>query len=244
MNRSIFIAFDDFSRAGKYVLSSLAFNDRVASSSPKVNFESHPILSKSATLKTWSWNSHEIIHLSLDTTCVSTLWELTKDLMDWILHLENDLKDTVQSVILIGALYLPVAKSCHSPELDDIFYYQTSCKPNSGERFLQCERISSFESSWKISDPFVCRFFYLLGIEQPTQTQVHGLFAKGYRPGQYPLLEGTRDAISRLIGALTHATARYECFKIDPQVAWKHLEQDATAGWSDKSCKGEQSIYN
>nr|CCA22352.1 AlNc14C151G7536 [Albugo laibachii Nc14] len=211
--------------------------------SPNSNFDAYPHLTKSATLTTWLCNSDEVLLVSLDTNCVSSLWELTSNLLDWILQLEQDLKGTVQNVIIIGALYLPIAKSLHSSDFNDVFHYQASILDNANVP-IQCDAFNQFENVWKISDSFLCQFLYLLGIEQFTRTQVHGIFAKGYRPGQYPQLEGSRDAILRLSSALSHATARYKCIKIDPQVAWNRLEQDATAGCYDNGYKMAQSIYN
>ncbi|CAH0488484.1 unnamed protein product [Peronospora farinosa] len=183
----LFLAFDDFSRAGKHVLRFTKFNHTEALPMPQNILETVFPLDLCQFIQIYQYPDQQVAIITVHTADLEAteLWKLADALVSAMSQAN------VETLTILTALHLPYVKN---DDLD-VFYRGFNIKM---DKDVDIAALSEADPMWEIKDPWLIAFLHLIKIEQWPCT--HLLVAKGYKPGRD--LSGMYEAMDKLSRAL------------------------------------------
>ncbi|KAG7399614.1 hypothetical protein PHYBOEH_008402 [Phytophthora boehmeriae] len=191
----VFLAFDDFSLAGKHVFPFATFDGIQSQDAPQVATATLFPNKVSEFIQVKSQPDNKAAFVTVSTTSLkrNERWELADALVTAFDQ------SNVQEVTILGALHLPYAQ-----DRDLNVFYCSLNEDALGEQtqYLDLSALPTVDSKWEVKDPFLSALLHLIQVERSPRT--HLLLAKGYKPGRD--LSGTYDAVDALGKALQRFT--------------------------------------
>ncbi|KAG7389258.1 hypothetical protein PHYPSEUDO_010816 [Phytophthora pseudosyringae] len=184
----VFLAFDDFSRAGKHALHFATFDGAPALPMPQATVDAllPAELSPYVQMCQYPDNQAAIIAVNTAELPASKRWELADALVSALSRAD------VQQLTVLAALHLPYAKDGGL----NVFY--SSLNGGDADAGVDAAQLALADPAWEVKDPWLSAFLHLVKVEQWPRT--HLLLAKGYKPGRD--LSGTYEAVDALGQAL------------------------------------------
>ncbi|KAG6616131.1 uncharacterized protein IUM83_03536 [Phytophthora cinnamomi] len=204
----VYLAFDDFSRAGKHVLQLARFNGVQVSPVARATVETLLTAELAPFVQIHQWADAQATLIAVASVEVTTAqrWELADALVAALS------RANAQSLTIVAALHLPYAK-------DDglnVFYSGLNAEAAADDQ-VDVAKVAPADPTWEIKDPWLAALLHFVKVEQWPRT--HLLLAKGYKPGRD--LAGTYEAVDALAKALQVFTK--EQVTVDSQEVQREL---------------------
>ncbi|POM59854.1 hypothetical protein PHPALM_31356 [Phytophthora palmivora] len=204
----VFLAFDDFSRAGKHVLHFAKFDGAQAllqaTKDTLLPAEFHPFVQ----IFLYSDNQAAAITVNTAELAATQRWEVADALVSALS------RANVQQLIIVAALHLPYAK-----DIGHNVFYSGLNVDAATEEDMDVSKLAAADPAWDVKDPWLAAFLHFIKVEQWPRT--HLLLAKGYKPGRD--LSGTYEAVEALSRALQLLTK--DKMMVDTQEVLRELPQ-------------------
>ncbi|KAL4140699.1 hypothetical protein PRNP1_014980 [Phytophthora ramorum] len=185
----VFLAFDDFSRAGKHALH-FAKIDGVRAA-PETQATVDTLLSaecgRFVQIHRYPDGQAALITVNTAELTVTQRWEVADALVSAIS------RANVQTLTIVAALHLPYAKDGGL----NVFYSGLNGDSAADEQ-VDVAKLVVADPAWEVKDPWLAALLHLIKVEQWPRT--HLLLAKGYKPGRD--LAGMYEAVDALSRAL------------------------------------------
>ncbi|OWZ09239.1 hypothetical protein PHMEG_00018088 [Phytophthora megakarya] len=204
----VFLAFDDFSRAGKHVLHFAKFDDSQALPLSQTTMDTllpvefHPFVQ----ISQYPDGQAAAITVKTAELPATQRWEVADALVSALSRAD------VQQLTIVAALHLPYAKDVGH----NVFYSGLNADVAT-DQDVDVAKLSPTDPAWDVKDPWLAAFLHLIKVEQWPRT--HLLLAKGYKPGRD--LSGTYEAVDALSRALQLFTK--EKMMVDTQQVQREL---------------------
>ncbi|CAI5746443.1 unnamed protein product [Peronospora destructor] len=204
----LFLAFDDFSRAGKHVLRFTKFNNTEALPVPQNILETVFPLDLCQFIQICQYPGEQAAIITVHTAALQATeqWELADALVSAMSEAN------VETLTILTALHLPYVKNVDL----DVFYSGFNIRIDGD---VDIAALSAADPMWEIKNSWLIALLHLIKIEQWPCT--HLLVAKGYKPGRD--LSGTYEAIGKLSRAVQLFTR--EKMMVDMQQMHRGLPQ-------------------
>ncbi|KAI9919585.1 hypothetical protein PsorP6_017596 [Peronosclerospora sorghi] len=202
----IFLAFDDFSRAGKHVLRCANFDgaQSLAMSRNRVETFLPPDLCPFVEMLEYPCNRAACILVKTEALTHAQRWDLA-DAVVAALSRAN-----VETLTIVAALHLPYAMAS-----DRAVFYRGFNTHVAEDTHVDVPALAPADPTWNVKDAWLAALLHLIQVEQWPRT--HVVVAKGYKPGRDRV--GTYDAVDALSRALQRVTT---AVTIDTQ----HLQRE------------------
>ncbi|EGZ14930.1 hypothetical protein PHYSODRAFT_333221 [Phytophthora sojae] len=208
LSGGVYLAFDDFSRAGKHVLHLAKSNGAQAVPVARATVETllPAELAPFAQIYEWPATKDAIIAVNTAALPASQRWELADALVSALS------RANAQSLTILAALHLPYAKDGDL----NVFYSGLNAEAAADEK-VDVATLAQADPAWEVKDPWLAALLHFVKVEQWPHT--HLLLAKGYKPGRD--LAGTYEAVDALAKALQIFTK--EQVTVDSQEVQREL---------------------